>query len=181
MKEDFNILKNNLWPFFAFKTQASPCAVHEKYFSRQINYPFIFSLTSHALIKSFFSTVNNNDNEPTVIFWGWLSEGAATWNEWELSTIKKWWQTMPISIVSACKKKTTIWPLLVFEMSVWLFLYLELSNVGENLVFLAFTESSSIEISISCVMLDNNGSYVNIHKLPKLNYLSGDSEIEKGK
>ena len=51
----------------------------------------------------------------------------------------------------------------------------------KKLVFLTFTVSSSIEISISSVMLDNNGSYVNIHKLPKLNYLSGDSEIEKGK
>lgn len=51
----------------------------------------------------------------------------------------------------------------------------------KKLVFLTFTESSSIEISISSVMLDNNGSYVNIHKLPKLNYLSSDSEIEKGK
>lgn len=50
----------------------------------------------------------------------------------------------------------------------------------KKLVFLTFTESSSIEISISSVMLDNNGSY-NIHKLPKLNYLSADSEIEKGK
>ena len=51
----------------------------------------------------------------------------------------------------------------------------------KKLVFLTFTESSSIEISISSVMLDNNESYVNIHKLPKLHYLSGDSEIEKGK
>ena len=67
-----------------------------------------------------------------MLFWGWLSEGAATWNEWQLSTIKKRWQTMPISIVKACKKKKTIWPILVFEMSVSLFLYLELSNVGEK-------------------------------------------------
>ena len=50
----------------------------------------------------------------------------------------------------------------------------------KKLVFLTFTESS-IAISISSVMLDNNGSYVNTHKLPKLNYLSGDSESEKGK
>ena len=51
----------------------------------------------------------------------------------------------------------------------------------KKLVFLTFTESSSIAISISSVMLDNNGSYVNIRKLAKLNYLSGDNEIEKGK
>ena len=51
----------------------------------------------------------------------------------------------------------------------------------KKLVFLTFTESSTIAISISSVILDNNGSYVNIRKLPKLNYLSGDNEIEKDK
>ena len=61
------------------------------------------------------------------------------------------------------------------------FFILNCLMLEKKLVFLTFTESSSIEISISSVILDNNGSYVNIHKLPKLNYLSGDSEIEKGK
>ena len=61
------------------------------------------------------------------------------------------------------------------------FSILDYLMLEKKLVFLTFTESSSIGISISSVMLDNNGSYVNIHKLPKLNYLSGDSESEKGK
>ena len=59
------------------------------------------------------------------------------------------------------------------------FFILNYLMLEKELVFLTFTESSSIGISISSVMLDNNGSYVNIHKLPKLSYLSGDSEIEK--
>ena len=61
------------------------------------------------------------------------------------------------------------------------FSILDYLMLEKKLVFLTFTESSSIGISISSVMLDNNGSYVNIHKLPKFNYLSGDSESEKGK
>ena len=87
---------------------------------------------------------------------------------------------MPISIVNTCEKKQ-------FDHSSSLksqfdfFFILNYLMSEKKLVFLTFTESSSIEISISSVMLNNNGSYVNIHKLPKLNYLSGDSESEKGK
>lgn len=66
------------------------------------------------------------------------------------------------------QKKKKIWLFLVFECQFDFFFYF-------------LTKSSSIAISISSVMLDNNGSYVNIRKLPKLNYLSGDNEIEKGK
>ena len=89
---------------------------------------------------------------------------------------------MPISTVNACKKKKeAIWPFLVFECQFDFFFILNYLMLEKKLVFLTFTESSSIGISISSVMLDNNGSYVNIHKLPKFNYLSGDSESEKGK
>ena len=116
-----------------------------------------------------------------MLFWGWLSEGAAAWNEWQLSTIKKRWQTMPISIVKACKKKKQFDQSSSLKCLFDFFFILNCLMLEKKLVFLTFTESSSIEISISSVMLDNNGSYVNIHKLPKLNYLSGDSEIEKGK
>ena len=66
------------------------------------------------------------------------------------------------------QKKKKIWLFLVFECQFDFFFYF-------------LTKSSSIAISISSVMLDNNGSYVNVRKLPKLNYLSGDNEIEKGK
>ena len=79
------------------------------------------------------------------------------------------------------KKRKAIWPFLVFECQFDFFFILNYLMLEKKLVFLTFTESSSIAISISSVMLDNNGSYVNIHKLPKLNYLSGDSESEKGK
>ena len=79
------------------------------------------------------------------------------------------------------QKKKKVWPFLVFECQFDFFFTLNYLMLEKKLVFLTFTKSSSIAISISSVMLDNNGSYVNIRKLPKLNYLSGDNEIEKGK
>ena len=90
---------------------------------------------------------------------------------------------MPISTVNACKKKKEkqFDHSLSLNVSLTFFFILNYLMLEKKLVFLTFTESSSIGISISSVMLDNNGSYVNIHKLPKLNYLSGDSESEKGK
>ena len=132
-------------------------------------------LWSKVFFQRLIIMIRTNDDILGLVIWGSCNlKRVAALNHQKVVTNHA-------NLHSERVRKKTIWPFLVFEMSVWLFLYLELSNVGEKIGLLTFTESSSIEISISSVMLNNNGSYVNIHKLPKLNYLSGDSESEKGK
>ena len=112
-----------------------------------------------------------------MLFWGWLSnlKRVAALNHQKAVTNHANLHSESVQKKRQFDQSSSLKCLFHF------FFILNCLMLEKKLVFLSFTKSSSIEISISSVMLDNNGSYVNIHKLPKLNYLSGDSEIEKGK